>query len=68
MSYPPDPNLGTALPTIAWQLYRHYSDSKILDDYYVSVRAYIEYLRSQYNKTGLSNFFIDGLTGVQQLK
>ena len=55
--YPADPNWGTALPTITWQLYRHYGDSKILVDYYDHVRAYVEYLRSTYNKTGLANFF-----------
>ena len=42
--YPPDSNWGTALPTITWQLYRHYGDSKILEDYYDPVRAYMEYL------------------------
>ncbi|CAF4962633.1 unnamed protein product, partial [Rotaria magnacalcarata] len=28
--YPSDPNWGTALPTIAWQLYRHYMDDQVL--------------------------------------
>jgi alpha-L-rhamnosidase len=55
--YPGDPNWATALPTITWQLYRHYKDPKILEPYYDHVRAYIEYLRSQYNQTGLVNFF-----------
>ena len=56
-SYPGDPNWGTALPTITWQLYRHYNDSQILKNYYGSIRTYVEYLRSAYNKTGLANFF-----------
>jgi alpha-L-rhamnosidase len=55
--YNPDPNWGTALPTIAWQLYRHTNDSTILDTYYNSVRAYVEYVRGGYNRTGLVNLF-----------
>ncbi|CAF3962794.1 unnamed protein product [Rotaria sordida] len=53
--YPADPNWGTALPTITWQLYRHYNDSQILADYYNPVRAYVENIRSGYNNTGLVN-------------
>jgi alpha-L-rhamnosidase len=55
--YPADPNWGTALPTITWQLYRHYQDPKILQTYYNSIHAYVESLRSLYNGTGLVNFF-----------
>jgi alpha-L-rhamnosidase len=55
--YPPDSNWGTALPTITWQLYRHYADAKILENYYDPIRGYMEYLRSQHNMTGLVNFF-----------
>ena len=55
--YPGDPNWATALPTITWQLYRHYKDPKILEPYYDHVRAYVEYLLGQYNQTGLVNFF-----------
>jgi alpha-L-rhamnosidase len=54
--YPADPNWGTALPTITWQLYRHYGDVKILEAYYYPIRAYIEYLRGYHNKSGLINF------------
>jgi alpha-L-rhamnosidase len=54
--YPADPNWGTALTTITWQLYRHYGDSKILEDYYNPIVAYVGYLQSVYNSTGLSNF------------
>ncbi len=56
-SYNPDPNWGTAFPTITWQLYRHTNDSTILETYYNNVRAYVEYVRSGYNKTGLVNLF-----------
>jgi alpha-L-rhamnosidase len=55
--YNPDPNWGTALPTITWQLYKHTGDSSILETYYNSVRAYVEYVRGGYNKTGLVDFF-----------
>ena len=53
--YPSDPNWGTALPTITWQLYRHYNDAQILKDHYPSVRAYVEAIRAGYAKTGLAN-------------
>ena len=56
-SYNPDPNWGTALPTIAWELYRHTLDTTLLDQYYNSVRAYVEYIRKGYNSTGLVNLF-----------
>jgi alpha-L-rhamnosidase len=55
--YPADPNWGTALPTITWQLYRHYQDPKILETYYDHIRAYLEFDRGIYNETGLVNFF-----------
>ncbi|UJR06990.1 hypothetical protein I4U23_011278 [Adineta vaga] len=56
-SYNPDPNWGTALPTIAWQVYRHTNDSSLLEPYYDNVRAYVEYIRKGYNQTGLVNLF-----------
>ncbi|CAF2398731.1 unnamed protein product [Rotaria sp. Silwood2] len=52
--YPADPNWGTALPTITWQLYRHYNDIQILRDHYSNVRAYVESVCAGYNKTGLA--------------
>ena len=55
--YNPDPNWGTALPTIAWQVYRHTNDSSLLEPYYDNVRAYVEYIRKGYNQTGLVNLF-----------
>ena len=53
--YPADPNWGTALPMITWQLYRHCGDLQILADYYVHVRSDVENVRSGYSKTGLAN-------------
>jgi alpha-L-rhamnosidase len=54
--YDIDPNWGTALATITWQIYRHYNDVKTLGDYYDHIVAYVEYLHSGYNTTGLANF------------
>lgn len=53
--YPADPHWGTALPTITWQLYRHYGDQQLLADYYGRVRAYAENVRSRYNNKALIN-------------
>ena len=55
-NYPPDPNWGTALPTITWHVYRHYNDIQTLKDYYDPIVAYIGYLQGVYNTTGLANF------------
>ncbi|CAF1133276.1 unnamed protein product, partial [Didymodactylos carnosus] len=53
--YPADPNWGTALPTVTWQVYRHYGDLSVLTTYYPNVRAYVEYVRTGYKRTGLVN-------------
>jgi alpha-L-rhamnosidase len=55
--YPADPNWGTALPTIAWQLYRHYNDAQILSIFYSNIRAYVESVRTAYKSTGLAGLF-----------
>lgn len=54
--YPADPNWGTALVTIAWQVYRHYNDDQTLKTYYKYIVTYVEYLQSVYNQIGLANF------------
>jgi alpha-L-rhamnosidase len=54
--YPVDTNWGTALPTITWQVYRHYNNVQTLEDYYKNNLAYIEFLYSFYLKTGIANF------------
>ncbi len=56
-SYPADPNWGTALVTITWQVYSHYNDTQTLKTYYNNIVAYVEYLENVYNQTGLANFF-----------
>ncbi|CAF1081136.1 unnamed protein product [Rotaria sordida] len=57
-NYPADPNWGSALPTITWQVYRHYSDVQTLEDYYDHIVAYVKYLHDIYNTTGLANFTV----------
>ncbi|CAF4113656.1 unnamed protein product [Rotaria sordida] len=57
-NYPADPNWGSALPTITWQVYRHYSDVQTLKDYYDHIVAYVKYLHGIYNTTGLANFTV----------
>ena len=54
--YDIDSNWGTALATITWQIYRHYNDIHTLEDYYDHIVAYVRYLHSGYNTTGLANF------------
>ena len=54
--YPADPNWGTALPTIAWQVHRHYNDVETLKTYYKYIITYVGYLQSVYDQVGLVNF------------
>jgi alpha-L-rhamnosidase len=54
--YPAEPNWATALPTITWQVYRHYNDVKTLADYYDYIIAYMKYFLNVYHTTGLVNF------------
>lgn len=44
--YPADPAWGTALITIAWYIYWYYHDLRILEDYYDSLKKYIDFLSS----------------------
>ncbi len=55
--YPADPNWGTALPTIAWQVYRQYQDVQILSAFYSNIRTYVESVRTAYKSTGLAGLF-----------
>ncbi|CAF0993590.1 unnamed protein product [Rotaria sordida] len=57
-NYPPDPNWASALPTITWKIYRHYSDIQILKDYYDHIIAHIKYFHGLYNTTSLANFTV----------
>ncbi len=45
--YPADPAWGTAFITLAWLMYQHYGDERILADNFDSMRRYIEFLRSK---------------------
>ena len=55
--YPADPNWGSAFPTIAWQIYRHYQDVQVLSTFYSNIRTYIESVHTAYKSTGLANLF-----------
>ncbi|CAF0743626.1 unnamed protein product [Didymodactylos carnosus] len=54
---PADPNWGTAYITITWALYEHTGDITILEQYYTSIRAWIDCLTRQYQQTGLAHYF-----------
>jgi len=45
--YPADPAWGSAYITIAWYLYLHYADLRVLEEHYESMRKYVEFLNSQ---------------------
>jgi len=44
--YPADPAWGTAYITTAWYLYYYYNDVRILEEYYDSMKQYIDFLSS----------------------
>lgn len=54
-SRPADPAWGTAYPIIAWSMYQHYGDERILQDHYAGVKKYVEYLRRR-EEDGLVRF------------
>ena len=55
--YPADPNWGSALPTIAWQVYRHSNDPEILSTFYANIQKYVESVHKAYQSTGLAQLF-----------
>ena len=47
---------GSAGITVAWETYRQYGDTGVLEEHYPAMAAYIDYLESTINaKTGLSS-------------
>jgi len=44
---PADPAWGTAYPLIAWYMYQNYGDRRLIEDYYDSLKKYVEFLRSK---------------------
>ncbi|HUX06048.1 MAG TPA: family 78 glycoside hydrolase catalytic domain [Acidobacteriota bacterium] len=45
--YPADPAWGAAFITLAWTMYLHYGDERILEENYDSMCRYVSFLRSQ---------------------
>lgn len=44
--YPADPAWSAAYPALAWAMYWHYGDLKVLEHHYDGVRRYVDYLDS----------------------
>lgn len=44
---PADPAWGTAYPLIAWYMYQNYGDRRLIEDYYDSLKKYVEFLRGK---------------------
>jgi len=44
---PADPAWGTAYPLIAWYMYQYYGDRRLIEDYYDSLKKYVEFLRGK---------------------
>jgi alpha-L-rhamnosidase len=42
-----DPNWGSSMVIVPWQLYRAYGDRGLLATYYPNMKAYVEYLRAK---------------------
>jgi alpha-L-rhamnosidase len=54
---PADPNWGTAYVTITWYLYEHTGDVTIIEKYYGGIKAWVNFLTNQYQRTGIANFY-----------
>jgi alpha-L-rhamnosidase len=54
---PSDPAWGTALPQLAWMLYRYYGDTRALKQSYEALVKYVSFLERQHNTTGLEQFY-----------
>ena len=46
-SRPADPAWGAAYPLIAWYMYQNYGDRRLVEDYYDSLKKYVEFLQSK---------------------
>ncbi len=46
------PGWGDAVVIVPWVVYRHYGDTRIIEDNYATIRGWVEYMRSQ-SKNGL---------------
>jgi len=47
---PADPAWGTAYPLIAWYMYQNYGDRRLIEDYYDSLKKYVEISAGQSRK------------------
>ncbi|CAF2831527.1 unnamed protein product [Rotaria sp. Silwood2] len=67
---PADPNWGTAYVIITWYLYEHTGDVTIIEKYYTGIQAWIDFLISEYKKSGLANIYYHwgDWAPVQQVK
>jgi len=52
-----DPNWGTAYPTVVYFMYHHYGDQSILKNHYNGIKAWVDFLTSEYTSTGLANMY-----------
>jgi len=48
-SYPADPAWGTALIILSWYLYLYYDDKKILEDNYLRIKMWLNFLKKSSN-------------------
>lgn len=55
--YAADPSWGHAYPEITWRIYQHYNDTAIVRQHYLGVQAWVDYLTSRAQKTGLGNMY-----------
>ena len=51
---PADPAWGMAFPIIAWNMYQHYGDRRILEENYDGIQAWMEYLSTRADNGMLS--------------
>ncbi|CAF1356710.1 unnamed protein product [Rotaria sordida] len=55
--YVADPSWAHAYPEITWRIYQHYNDTAIVKQHYAGIQAWVDYLTSRAQQSGLANMY-----------
>ncbi|CAF0862383.1 unnamed protein product [Rotaria sp. Silwood1] len=55
--YVADPSWAHAYPEITWRIYQHYNDTIIVKQHYAGIQAWVDYLTSRAQQSGLGNMY-----------
>ncbi|CAF2531337.1 unnamed protein product [Rotaria sp. Silwood2] len=55
--YVADPSWAHAYPEITWRIYQHYNDTVVVKEHYAGIQAWVDYLTSRAEQSGLANMY-----------